>query len=506
VIFPLGHENQQGRRWPWVTIGIIALNFVVFAATHGRMEGEYRQYVEVETQILQLAALHPATQTTPAEQRLIDTFKQGYPKDWERMGSQNRDLSSLFDLKIRDIEPDEANELMAGLGTQFEQLQNDTIMAKYAFTPARRTAISYLTANFLHGGWLHIIFNMWFLWLAGAVLEDVWGRPVYGTFYLISGAIALVFHGIIFPHSLIPVIGASGAIASLMGAFLVRFPKTKIKLGMLFFLRIWRFSWPAYAVLPLWFVGQLFWAMLSGEGGGVAYWVHVSGFAFGAAMAMVLRSSGAEHAINQSIEAKVGWSADPRIVRAQDAMEHGQMDAAVTELRNLIAEQPANSDAHQMLAAAYWRKSDPVSHRAELEALCSLHLKAQNPEAAWQDYEDFRGAGGEKIAPATWLELCRYLESKQNFDRAVSEYESLAAAWPSERSSVMALISAGRINLKQLQNRDAAARFYNAAKASKVPHADWDDTIRRGIEQATGVASSKPEMLPAGPGFSRPGS
>ncbi len=99
--------------------------------------------------------------------------------------------------------------------------------------PAQPTAISYLTANFLHGGWMHLIGNMWFLWLAGFVLEDVWGRWLYSAFYLIAGAAALQFYAWSNPGSITPTLGASGAVAALMGAFLVRFPKMKIEMAWL---------------------------------------------------------------------------------------------------------------------------------------------------------------------------------------------------------------------------------------------------------------------------------
>jgi len=97
--------------------------------------------------------------------------------------------------------------------------------------------IAYLTANFLQGGWLHLIGNMWFLWLAGAILEDTWGRVIYPIIYLVAGAAALQFHAWLNPGSLAPTLGASGAVAALMGAFLVRFPKTKIEVALVLGLR-----------------------------------------------------------------------------------------------------------------------------------------------------------------------------------------------------------------------------------------------------------------------------
>src|SRR5256886_5152130 len=89
-----------------------------------------------------------------------------------------------------------------------------------------------------------------------------------------------------------------------------------------------------------------------------------------------------------------------------------------------------------------------------------------------------------RFPPATWLELCRIAEGQQNYERAVSEYERLAQAYPNERQSLLALLSAGRLALKQLQRPSDALLYYKAAKASKVPHLDWESNIQAGIQDA----------------------
>src|SRR5579859_6390699 len=95
-----------------------------------------------------------------------------------------------------------------------------SLLDQYAYVPAHPSGISYLTANFLHAGWLHLIGNMWFLWLAGTILEDTWGRIIYPIFYLVAGVAALQFHAWFNPGSTVATLGASGAVAALMGAFL----------------------------------------------------------------------------------------------------------------------------------------------------------------------------------------------------------------------------------------------------------------------------------------------
>ena len=489
MIIPLNHENMRGRRWPYVTVAIIALNAVVFLATHWTIEREAHQMGEVQEHIILLAAAHPDTPMSAAEQKLVESFRHSQAQEWDLFASPNRTPLDAWDVQMHTWTEPRCEEEMTLLGGQLDQMRSESILGRYAFYPSRRVGISYLTANFLHGGWMHLIFNMWFLWLAGGILEDTWGRPLYAAFYLVSGVASLWGYALVYPNSLIPVIGASGAIASLMGAFLARFPKTKIQLAFFYWIlrpRLYRFKAPAFAVLPLWLGLQLLSGVMAGESRGVAYWAHIGGFGFGLVMALILRYSGIEQKADQAIEGKVGWSADPRIVKATDLLEQEQFDAALSELKTLIAEKPASLDAHEMLPSVYLRKGDTQSYLQALETVCQLHLKLHNAEAAWQDYEDYAHAGGSKMPAASWLELCRHAESIQQWERAASEYEKLAEAWPEDRNSVLALISAGRIQLKQLGQPQQALRLYIAAQNAPVPHQDWNDTIRKGIDAAMG--------------------
>jgi tetratricopeptide (TPR) repeat protein len=94
---------------------------------------------------------------------------------------------------------------------------------------------------------------------------------------------------------------------------------------------------------------------------------------------------------------------------------------------------------------------------------------------------------------ATWFRLARFVENQGNWERALTEYQEFARAWPHERASVMALISAARIHLQQFGRHEEAMELYLAAKNSLVPHAEWDDIIRRGLEKAGAAGASKVE-------------
>ncbi len=380
-------------------------------------------------------------------------------------------------------------------------LSKASITEQYAFIPAQPTAISYLTANFLHGGWMHLIGNMWFLWLAGFVLEDVWGRWLYPVFYLIAGAVALQFHAWSNAGSIIPTLGASGAVAALMGAFLVRFPKMKIEMAWIWYIslirlfrtgnpfRMWRFQASAYWLLPLWLLIEMLYGAVSGSSGGVAHWAHVGGFLFGALAAVAIQHSGLEHKANKAIEDKIAWTADPELEQASGMMEHGQLSEAQVLLTNYVAAKPNSLDAWNLLRQIYKGQNDTKAYLEATVKTCGLHLKAHGIEAAFQDYAEFIDGGGSKMPAATWLELCKGAEEMREFERALAEYQELAQAYPGERQALTAQLSAARLCLKRLNRPQDALALYQVAAASPIPHLDWEQHIQAGIKEAKAAMS-----------------
>lgn len=497
MLIPLRHENMEGRRWPVVSIALVLINLVAFLATHGQIEDQNPRNGEVRAHILLLAAMHPELTMPPAVQEFVSNFQQQHPDTWKEAQSANRDVADAWDARIRLMEDQTAlQQEMDSLAEQFSSAQQTSVLEQYAFTPAHPKPSAYLTANFLHGGWLHLIGNMWFLWLAGAILEDTWGRIIYPIIYLAAGAAALQFHAWLNPGSIAPTLGASGAVAALMGAFLVRFPKTKIEVALVLGLRSLsnlalgrgiRFKAAAYWLLPLWLLMEIFSGALFGSYSGVAHWAHVGGFLFGALAALGLRHSGLEHKVNEAIEAKVSWTADPELVQATEQMEKGKLSEAIGTLEEYIVRRPNSTDAYCLLQQMYWRKNDIPRYRDAIVKLCQLHLKAQDVDAALADYDEYKNSGGETLPASTWLELCRAVEAKEQFDRALAEYENLAAAHPAERQSLLALMAAGRLAFKKLNRPSDALRYYKAAEASPVPHLDWQPNIETGIREAEKV-------------------
>ena len=168
--------------------------------------------------------------------------------------------------------------------------------AAYGYAPWE-VAITLVTSLFLHGGFVHLFGNMIYLWVFGGAVEDVFGHFGYFVYFLVCGAIGSLTHTILFPHSTVPSIGASGSIAGILGAFLVLHPRARI--ATLFPLVVyWAIAEVRAALfLPVWFAMQFFNGFLAlaaaahtEQAAGIAWWAHVGGFLFGAIVGAIYRT------------------------------------------------------------------------------------------------------------------------------------------------------------------------------------------------------------------------
>lgn len=177
----------------------------------------------------------------------------------------------------------------------------DVFLGKYALIPQLvhwgdpSTWFPFLSSMFLHGGWLHILSNMWFLWIFGDNIEATLGKVRFVVFYLLSGLAAALLQYAIDPASSIPVLGASGAIAGVLGGYLVLFPSAKIETLIAGFGFLTRVNVPASFMLVYWFAIQLFsgvgsLAVYEAGQGGVAFFAHIGGFVAGWLMIRLFRS------------------------------------------------------------------------------------------------------------------------------------------------------------------------------------------------------------------------
>jgi membrane associated rhomboid family serine protease len=177
-----------------------------------------------------------------------------------------------------------------------ELIGGEPFVARWAAVPADISAghhwITVLTAMFMHGSWSHIIGNMVFLWAFGPEIEDAMGRVRYLVFYLLGGVAAMAAQIAFDPSSTVPNLGASGAIAAVMGAFLVTFPRDKIRSLLVIFVFVRVTFIPAAALIGVWFLLQLvsLGTVATTQTGGVAYLAHIGGVVFGVVTARLFEA------------------------------------------------------------------------------------------------------------------------------------------------------------------------------------------------------------------------
>ncbi|MBM3797999.1 MAG: rhomboid family intramembrane serine protease [Acidobacteria bacterium] len=175
-----------------------------------------------------------------------------------------------------------------------EPLSRNHFVAEYGMVPAAFVPRSLLTSMFLHGGWMHLIGNIWFLWIYGDNVEDLLGRWRYVLFYLACAVVSALVHLMFNLGSRIPTIGASGAIAGVMGAYLITYPHARIVTLLPIIIFFTTVELPAWFILIYWFVIQFFYgfgelaASTGVEQGGVAWFAHVGGFVAGAALVKLM--------------------------------------------------------------------------------------------------------------------------------------------------------------------------------------------------------------------------
>ena len=159
-----------------------------------------------------------------------------------------------------------------------------TLALRFHEEPVAATGLTLLSSTFLHGGWSHLIGNMWYLWIFGDNVEDRLGHVRFLLFYLAAGVVAGLLHFLAHPVSGLPTVGASGAIAGVLGAYTVAFPRARVVTLVPLFPFFQIVALPAFLVLGLWFVLQFvlgLGALGAAAGGGIAWWAHIGGFVFG---------------------------------------------------------------------------------------------------------------------------------------------------------------------------------------------------------------------------------
>ncbi len=227
-------------------------------------------------------------------------------------------------------------------------------LRRYGLVPARgMLQIGWLTHLFLHWGWMHLLGNLLFFYIAGPLLEQALGRVAFGALYLAGGLCAAAAQWAMDPHTALPMVGASGAIATCIGAFTLRHGAKRIRIGYLFFFffRLWRgsFAVPAWLWGGLWFATEL-WGWKASAASGIAVAAHVAGFGVGFALAGAFRLWHIGQTEDAHEQEDVAWSEQAAVAEARELLDRGDPVRARAALRGLLARKPGEPQALLALA------------------------------------------------------------------------------------------------------------------------------------------------------------
>jgi membrane associated rhomboid family serine protease len=226
---------------------------------------------------------------------------------------------------------------------------------RFGYRPGKSPFYTLVTHAFLHGGWLHLIGNLVFFWFAGLCLESRWGSLFFALFYAVGAVLAALVYAATLPaNGTTPtMIGASGAIAATLGAYIVFFARRRVRIAY-FFLIVFRPVWgtfmaPAAVVFGLWFVQQLLYTAMAQSSDGVAYAAHAGGFAYGFIVAFVVRKTGLEGRLFNAItEEGKDLSSTGKLDEAWEAVQDGRSQDTLDLLAPMMAKDPRNVQALEL--------------------------------------------------------------------------------------------------------------------------------------------------------------
>ena len=352
ILLPIGRDDAEIRRHAWVSYVIIALNILAFVAVEtasrpSKMMELQRGWNEVGLYLEQ----HPYLEIPPGLAPMVSAEGKAY------LAQKRRETGEPPSVSVRRREQVKLNELADKAAHAIDNLPT----RRFGYVPTKGGFLPLITSMFVHAGFLHLLGNLLFFFVSGPFVEDVFGRPLFAALYLTGGFAASLTYATRHPDSMVALVGASGAIAAVMGAYFVRFLRSKVEfLFVPILLRpMWhfRFFLPAFVVLPLWFIQQWFEMASEAGGGGVAFSAHVGGFVYGVAFATIVKLTGFEEKfVNPTVEKETTWSMDERTLAAMDALRTAQamddpemLDVAATRLLGRYVEEKQTDLATQLI-------------------------------------------------------------------------------------------------------------------------------------------------------------
>jgi membrane associated rhomboid family serine protease len=362
------------------------------------------------------------------------------------------------------------------------------VAQKYGFTLGSGWWYTWLTSIFIHGSLSHLGFNMYFLWVFGSFLEDVIGRAKYLLLYLCGGLVSAFTHSLltasIYPEmGKVPLIGASGAIAAVMGLFALRFLYYKIRIAYFFFIfyfiRWGVFELSSIVALLLWFGREFFFGALQlvGLNSEVAYWAHIGGFLFGllwAKLANFEDEAKHEHYLEEARSmARKDWGV-PALVKYESALK---MDPSNVEIMAEMA---------PLLAETGQKERAVLFYRVAIEKMLKEGRREKAAELLIDAHEKLGGVDEISFTDNEKYSLACAVEAINNLSLAESFYRELSSNGNSHIKE-MALFRLGKVLQKEGRREEAKEIFRKFLE--EFPHSEWSSYVQRELELLEGVTS-----------------
>ncbi|HEX8172109.1 MAG TPA: rhomboid family intramembrane serine protease [Thermoanaerobaculia bacterium] len=481
LLLPIGRDDAEIRRHAWVSYTIIAINILVMVAVMTAEASLTRRW----SGAFGFALAHPYLKLPPDMARVLK------PAGVEEHEVMRRHAA----VPAREQVEAEQAQLDAMVAKAAEALRKEPLR-RFGYVPAEGGALRIISAMFLHAGLMHLIGNLIFFFVSGPFIEDVFGRPLFAALYLTGGIAATLTFASLHPDGTVPTVGASGAIAAVMGAYLVRFLRARVE--FLFIPSLlrptlhYRFFVPAFIVLPLWFAQQLLYTLYEAGGGGVAFSAHVGGFVYGVVFALAVKASAFEEKyVNPVVEKETTWSLDPRVVRAIAARDGGDYAIAKRELSSVLRDDPKNVDALRT-AVDVGIASDDVS----MLDTCATRLLARYADSKDDELATslIHELDSTPRLPKFYARAATYAERSGQRDWAVTLYRRAVDADPAAPAAVSSLVKIGAL-LRLSGDLRGARETLARARAHPACTAEWAPAIDAKLAQLGGA--TRPAARPS---------
>lgn len=482
IVIPYSHEDMTVRRWPVHTFIILILCFLVFIVTRSDTNSMQRKLNNTAREFFTYYSQHPYLDVP-------ENFYQEFPGF--RRVIENLQASQFLQYYSEESTPEMRELHQENLNTIIKSMidaRSSSIVYRHGYRPIDginiRKMISY---GFIHYGFIHFLSNMFLFWLMAPIIEDKLGRIYFPVFYVFSIIFAAFTHMVFSTGMMLstPMIGASGGIAGLMGAFLIRMAKTKIKLFYFtfWFFRAGTFELPAYTVLPFWFLVQLVQGLIQRQApvSNVAFWAHVGGFVFGFAVFLFLRVSKVEENIEQKLD-KEEPLFDEDLLKALEFIDSEQTDEALPILLRLknTSEEPV---VWTELSKLYLMQKNREKAYENANTGINLLIKKGLHDMVLNFYTDLKNIDRDFLpAPKHTLNIANMLKkiaTNESLEEAKELYKRLFRLEKYSPIAVKSIIGYADILSRYENNTTEAKSFLNKALKHFTNHPEAMEEIEK---------------------------